>query len=385
MHTTGTHHTGTHHTGSTRHHRRRDDRGFTLIEILIAIVLVGILSAVVVVGIGNLTSQGSTSACKASADASRAATTIHFTTTGSRPNTMTAMVTSGALTLPQGVTLDSTGLIATGDGWTLTMTPGDPATFNCRTGTTASTTASTTAPAVAPIAVPVTGGLVTSLDASSLTAMFQDSSGATAATTAGQRVCRWADNSGTSTHAMQSSTAQCPTYGSDAKGGYLDFDANGFLTVTPTLSPDFTVFVVAQSDTPTWNAYAWLMSGRGANGLILHAAPGTRSVGSYVVASGATYLGSTTVGDITVPHIYKLSAAGSTPTGFYGVDGASTSYTMSTGTRTAGAVPLRLGSDDLADRLGDGKFREVLIYNRALSTTEMSQVEAYLTSKWKLN
>ena len=380
MHTTGTHHTGTHHTGSTRHLRLRDDSGFTLVEILIAIVLVGILSAVVVVGIGNLTSQGSTSACKASADAARAATTIHFTTTGSRPNTMTAMVTSGALTLPQGVTLDTTGLIATGDGWTMTMTPGDPATFNCATGGTAAAV-----PTALPTAVPVTGGLVTRLDASSLAAMFQDSTGATAATTAGQRVCRWADNSGTSTHAMQSSTAQCPMYGSDAKGGYLDFDANGFLTVTPTLSPDFTVFVVAQSDTPTWNAYAWLMSGRGANGLILHAAPGTRSVGFYVVAGGATYLGSTTVGDITVPHIYKLSATGSTPTGYYGVDGAKTAYTMSTGTRTAGAVPLRLGSDDLADRLGDGKFREVLIFNRALSTTEMSQVEAYLTSKWKLN
>jgi prepilin-type N-terminal cleavage/methylation domain-containing protein len=361
---------------SERCHSQRDDSGFTLVEILIAIVLVGILSAVVVVGIGNLTSKGSTSACNASADAARAATTIHFTTTGSRPNTMTAMVTSGALTLPQGVTLDTTGLIATGDGWTLTMTPGDPATFNCASGGTAAT---------APTAVPVTGGLVTRLDASSLTAMFQDSTGATAATTAGQRVCRWADNSGTSTHAVQPSTAMCPMYGSDAKGGYLDFNANGFLTVTPTLSPDFTVFVVAQSDTPTWNAYAWLMSGRGANGLILHAVPGTRSIGFYVVAGGATYLGGTTVGDVTVPHIYKLSATGSTPTGYYGVDSVSTAYTMSAGTRTAGAVQIRLGSDDLADRLGDGKYREVLIYNRALSTAEMSQVEAYLTTKWRLN
>ena len=60
--------------GTPDRYRRRDDRGFTLVEILIAIVLVGILSAVVVVGIGNLTSQGSSSACKASADASRAAT-----------------------------------------------------------------------------------------------------------------------------------------------------------------------------------------------------------------------------------------------------------------------------------------------------------------------
>ncbi len=37
---------------------RQDDKGFTLIEILIAIVLVGILSAVAVIGISNLVSKG---------------------------------------------------------------------------------------------------------------------------------------------------------------------------------------------------------------------------------------------------------------------------------------------------------------------------------------
>jgi len=43
----------------------QDDKGFTLIEILIAIVLVGILSAVAVVGISNLVSKGGSSACTA--------------------------------------------------------------------------------------------------------------------------------------------------------------------------------------------------------------------------------------------------------------------------------------------------------------------------------
>ena len=47
----------------------RDDSGFTLVEIVIAIVLVGILSAVVVVGIGRLTEQGAAAGCAASADA----------------------------------------------------------------------------------------------------------------------------------------------------------------------------------------------------------------------------------------------------------------------------------------------------------------------------
>ena len=54
-----------------------EDRGFTLIEILIAIVLVGILSAVAVVGISNLVSKGSKSACGASADAAKAASQVY--------------------------------------------------------------------------------------------------------------------------------------------------------------------------------------------------------------------------------------------------------------------------------------------------------------------
>jgi prepilin-type N-terminal cleavage/methylation domain-containing protein len=111
-------------TRAEQHHRR--DGGFTLVEILIAIVLVGILSAVVVVGVGNLTSKGSTSACQASLDAARAGAVVHLTSSGSYPATFTAMTsaTPPALSLPSGVSVNVAGLVATGNGWTLTMTPG---------------------------------------------------------------------------------------------------------------------------------------------------------------------------------------------------------------------------------------------------------------------
>ena len=144
---------------------RRDDRGFTLVEILIAIVLVGILSAVVVVGISNLTSKGSAAACAASADAARAATTIHFTNTGQQPDTIKVMVDNAELVLPDGVTLDASGTVATGDGWTLTLLPGDVVTFACADGTANVLT--------------VTNGLVSRLDATNIGAMFQDSTAAT--------------------------------------------------------------------------------------------------------------------------------------------------------------------------------------------------------------
>jgi type IV pilus assembly protein PilA len=109
-----------------------DDKGFTLIEILIAIVLVGILSAVAVVGISNLVSKGGSSACGATADSSRAASAVYFATTGAYPTTFTALtsattapVAPAALTLPTGVAVGLTPFTTLiGSGWTITLTPG---------------------------------------------------------------------------------------------------------------------------------------------------------------------------------------------------------------------------------------------------------------------
>jgi prepilin-type N-terminal cleavage/methylation domain-containing protein len=64
-----------HPTGRGRH---AGDHGFTLIEILIAIVLVGILSAVAVLGIGGLLGKAKASACAAERDSLTTAVTAYF-------------------------------------------------------------------------------------------------------------------------------------------------------------------------------------------------------------------------------------------------------------------------------------------------------------------
>ena len=108
------------------------DRGFTLVEILIAIVLVGVLSAVVVVGISSLTKQGSESACAASLDASKAGTVVYYAAhANTYPPSFTELTTANgqvpaALTLSSGATVNTTNAhaIAQGTAWTLTMTDG---------------------------------------------------------------------------------------------------------------------------------------------------------------------------------------------------------------------------------------------------------------------
>ena len=125
----------------------REDKGFTLIEILIAIVLVGILSAVAVVGISNLVSKGTASACTASNDAAKAASTVYFAGNSVFPTTMAQMIAGGQLTLPTGVTTNAAvsvapanpvgaaiGMQTTGATWYLTMTAGSDGsapTFAC--------------------------------------------------------------------------------------------------------------------------------------------------------------------------------------------------------------------------------------------------------------
>ncbi|MET0324829.1 MAG: prepilin-type N-terminal cleavage/methylation domain-containing protein [Ilumatobacteraceae bacterium] len=113
--------------------RTPDDRGFTLIEVLIAIVLVGILSAVAVVGVGRLTDRAGAATCSASADAALTAANTFLVNNATYPATfedLTRTTNGGApLVVPANATV--AGRTMTLGGWRLSMSTASPPAFTC--------------------------------------------------------------------------------------------------------------------------------------------------------------------------------------------------------------------------------------------------------------
>ena len=198
---------------------------------------------------------------------------------------------------------------------------------------------------------------------------------------------RWEDKSGNDSDATQSTSTMAGRLVPGMPA--VNFDANGFYTATVRSGPDMTAFVVAQSDTSTWNTWGWLLSARRANGLIMHPWRGESRIGWYATNSAGSYFlaNERATSSITSPHIYDLTQAGSNPIVATGGDNghlvAQTSFAGQT--RTATSVVLRLGADDCCGvRNGDGKYREVIVFDRALTSAERRSVQEYLARKWSI-
>ena len=113
------------------------EQGFTLVELLVAVVLVGILSGVAILSIESLPDSARTNACVASAGAAKTASAVYFANThGTYPTRWSDMTTASPplYGLANGVTINRhRRKELDGDGWKLTMRGGGATepTFSC--------------------------------------------------------------------------------------------------------------------------------------------------------------------------------------------------------------------------------------------------------------
>ena len=75
----------------------KKDKGFTLVELLIVIVILGILATVTVFAVRGITDQGQSSACAADEKTLQVAAEAYMAQNGSYPANTAAMVSEGLL------------------------------------------------------------------------------------------------------------------------------------------------------------------------------------------------------------------------------------------------------------------------------------------------
>lgn len=75
----------------------KQDKGFTLVELLIVIVILGILATVTVFAVTGITNKGKTSACQSDAKTIQTAEEAFSANTGSYTASMQALVDAGLM------------------------------------------------------------------------------------------------------------------------------------------------------------------------------------------------------------------------------------------------------------------------------------------------
>lgn len=209
----------------------------------------------------------------------------------------------------------------------------------------------------------------------------------------------WRDKSGNNVDVFQPTAAQRPTTGTQSVNGLnvLDFDGGDWLTSNVTLgvsnSTNFNVFAVAAIDAANTfttifatgtpgvggQAAAFQVSNIGATRRMTTDVWRPRGMyGSTTVATSTPYIFSFAVepwSDVETACDFRLNGAPETETAY----GAAATVSLADGLAWIGAFGAGLSTSRW-----DGQIAEVLVYDRAMTATEVGRVEQYLSNKWNI-
>lgn len=228
----------------------------------------------------------------------------------------------------------------------------------------------------------VTTKAFTPAEISDLGAWYDASDTASITESAGA-VSQWNDKSGNGNHATQGTAANKPTTGTRTVNSLnvLDFDGSADFLAIPSgihnisAGPN-TVMVVMAKDSVALGARSVI----GGNGVF--------SIGTNLASNQTTHRNhastilTLTITPNTSPTIIGQVRSGTSLTGFaYGArsTGGTSAQDITTTAATIGA------SSTGASNYHDGIFAEIIMYRKALSTTEQNLVGNYLESKWGVN
>ncbi len=92
---------------------RSNEGGFSLIELLIVIVVLGVLGGIVVFGVGTFRADSEVAACKANLKTVQVAATAYQAKTGNPATSITALVTAKYLeSAPSGINVSNKGVVS---------------------------------------------------------------------------------------------------------------------------------------------------------------------------------------------------------------------------------------------------------------------------------
>ncbi len=240
------------------------------------------------------------------------------------------------------------------------------------------------------INVPVTAGLQVWLDASDSSSVFQDV-GATVSATTNSFIKVWKDKSGNGYDVFSMSASQDPTYKVDGVSGnyFIEYDGVDDVLALPdgayASGTEITVIVYFVHYNP----------GSGCCQYIINKEQNTvlRTFQLYTGASGATVFAREDAGS-TAYLVNAGSATANTPLMYTAVvdsSGGQKTYHGSTqmgvnaggtGSLYVSSNPTYIGNSPAGTSAMDGGFFEILIYDRALTASEIGQIESYLQGKW---
>ena len=223
--------------------------------------------------------------------------------------------------------------------------------------------------------------------------LWVDSSDVSSITHSSGSVSQWDDKSGNNYHLTQSTATYRPTYSQNTFDPYIEFDGsdNVLSNTTSTLinvsDGNNTIFVVYQSDVTTTSSGGDCVAGVCFRGRQYHGI----NINSSHAGAGATSMMNRSVQNFD-PFLNNISATTKqvvygTRSGItrkiYDQDGNSATHTNSTNTSQDNfciGSAWEVGRTPLANF--DGKVYEVIVYNTALSGTQLDQVHNYLQTKW---